>query len=274
MSEAAGAGAGIRSKTGGASGLAEIDEYRPARRVCAPGARNRAPGHGLDTDGIRAILTSSKQRVSTVIAPMEKRGWGDEGLGGGAIGPLYQTVGIGTSAESTLAGSASTAALGQGSTALGQRSAALGQNTATLSQSSAALGQRSTALGQSTAALGQRSTALSQRSAGETPAVPGGRCSALVAQRGTIIPLSFSEGEGRGGASSVKLRPAMAHDLVLFNTLGRSLEPFQPLVPEEARIYICGPTVYNDPTSATSVPSFSGICCGGACAISGTASSR
>jgi cysteinyl-tRNA synthetase len=38
----------------------------------------------------------------------------------------------------------------------------------------------------------------------------------------------------------------MAHDLVLFNTLGRRLEPFRPLIPGEARIYTCGPTVYND----------------------------
>jgi cysteinyl-tRNA synthetase len=35
-------------------------------------------------------------------------------------------------------------------------------------------------------------------------------------------------------------------ELVLFNTLGRRLEPFRPLVPNEARIYICGPTVYNE----------------------------
>jgi cysteinyl-tRNA synthetase len=34
-------------------------------------------------------------------------------------------------------------------------------------------------------------------------------------------------------------------DLVLFNTLGRSLAPFAPLVPGEARVYTCGPTVYN-----------------------------
>jgi cysteinyl-tRNA synthetase len=38
----------------------------------------------------------------------------------------------------------------------------------------------------------------------------------------------------------------MSPDLVLFNTLGRKLEPFQPLVPGEVRIYTCGPTVYND----------------------------
>src|SRR3954469_8454296 len=35
-------------------------------------------------------------------------------------------------------------------------------------------------------------------------------------------------------------------ELTLFNTLGRKLEPFQPLVPGEARVYICGPTVYNE----------------------------
>jgi cysteinyl-tRNA synthetase len=35
-------------------------------------------------------------------------------------------------------------------------------------------------------------------------------------------------------------------DLTLFNTLGRKLEPFRPLVPGEARVYICGPTVYNE----------------------------
>jgi cysteinyl-tRNA synthetase len=39
----------------------------------------------------------------------------------------------------------------------------------------------------------------------------------------------------------------MATDLVLFNTLGRRLERFVPVVPGEARVYTCGPTVYNDP---------------------------
>src|SRR5262245_61926992 len=34
-------------------------------------------------------------------------------------------------------------------------------------------------------------------------------------------------------------------ELVLFNTLGRNLAPFAPLVPGEARVYTCGPTVYN-----------------------------
>ena len=33
---------------------------------------------------------------------------------------------------------------------------------------------------------------------------------------------------------------------VFFNTLGRKLEPFRPVVPGEARVYICGPTVYNE----------------------------
>ncbi|MDM7956156.1 cysteine--tRNA ligase [Blastomonas sp.] len=33
--------------------------------------------------------------------------------------------------------------------------------------------------------------------------------------------------------------------LVLFNSLTRSLEPFEPVHPGEARVYSCGPTVYN-----------------------------
>jgi cysteinyl-tRNA synthetase len=36
-------------------------------------------------------------------------------------------------------------------------------------------------------------------------------------------------------------------DLMLFNTLSREKEPFIPLVPGEARVYSCGPTVYNHP---------------------------
>src|ERR1700710_624513 len=35
-------------------------------------------------------------------------------------------------------------------------------------------------------------------------------------------------------------------DLVLYNTLGRELTPFRPMVPGEASVYTCGPTVYND----------------------------
>ena len=38
----------------------------------------------------------------------------------------------------------------------------------------------------------------------------------------------------------------MTTELVLFNTLGRKLEAFRPLVPGEVRIYTCGPTVYNE----------------------------
>jgi cysteinyl-tRNA synthetase len=38
----------------------------------------------------------------------------------------------------------------------------------------------------------------------------------------------------------------MPHELLLFNTLGRKLEPFQPLQPGEVGIYTCGPTVYNE----------------------------
>jgi cysteinyl-tRNA synthetase len=35
-------------------------------------------------------------------------------------------------------------------------------------------------------------------------------------------------------------------DLVFYNTMGRRLTPFQPIVPGEARLYTCGPTVYNE----------------------------
>lgn len=35
--------------------------------------------------------------------------------------------------------------------------------------------------------------------------------------------------------------------LMLFNSLTRKLEPFQPVHPGEARVYTCGPTVYNYP---------------------------
>ena len=38
----------------------------------------------------------------------------------------------------------------------------------------------------------------------------------------------------------------MPPDLLLFNTLGRRLEPLRPVVPGEVRIYTCGPTVYNE----------------------------
>jgi len=38
-----------------------------------------------------------------------------------------------------------------------------------------------------------------------------------------------------------------AAPLVLFNSLTRALEPFAPVHPGEARVYSCGPTVYNYP---------------------------
>lgn len=38
-----------------------------------------------------------------------------------------------------------------------------------------------------------------------------------------------------------------ASPLTLFNSLTRRLEPFQPVHPGEARVYSCGPTVYNYP---------------------------
>ncbi|HMO75888.1 MAG TPA: cysteine--tRNA ligase [Sphingopyxis sp.] len=41
--------------------------------------------------------------------------------------------------------------------------------------------------------------------------------------------------------------PASGATLRLFNSLTRSLEPFEPVHPGEARVYSCGPTVYNYP---------------------------
>jgi len=38
-----------------------------------------------------------------------------------------------------------------------------------------------------------------------------------------------------------------ASNLTLFNSLTRQLEPFRPVHPGEARVYSCGPTVYNYP---------------------------
>jgi cysteinyl-tRNA synthetase len=35
-------------------------------------------------------------------------------------------------------------------------------------------------------------------------------------------------------------------ELVFYNTLGRRRSPFKPVVPGEARVYTCGPTVYNE----------------------------
>ncbi len=39
--------------------------------------------------------------------------------------------------------------------------------------------------------------------------------------------------------------PAEPAPLMLFNSLTRSLEAFEPVHPGEARVYSCGPTVYN-----------------------------
>ena len=41
------------------------------------------------------------------------------------------------------------------------------------------------------------------------------------------------------------MTPADTAPLMLFNSLTRSLEPFEPVHPGEARVYSCGPTVYN-----------------------------
>jgi cysteinyl-tRNA synthetase len=38
----------------------------------------------------------------------------------------------------------------------------------------------------------------------------------------------------------------MPDEIVLYNTLGRRLQPLAPIVPGEVRMYTCGPTVYND----------------------------
>jgi cysteinyl-tRNA synthetase len=39
----------------------------------------------------------------------------------------------------------------------------------------------------------------------------------------------------------------MKHNLTVYNTLTRQKEPFQPLNPPFAGMYVCGPTVYGDP---------------------------
>jgi hypothetical protein len=38
---------------------------------------------------------------------------------------------------------------------------------------------------------------------------------------------------------------AEAHPLMLYNTLTRRKEAFQPLDPDNVRMYVCGPTVYD-----------------------------
>ena len=42
--------------------------------------------------------------------------------------------------------------------------------------------------------------------------------------------------------------------LKLYNTLTRSVEPVRPIDPDLVRVYVCGPTVYNHPTSDTPRP--------------------
>ncbi|HEX5759345.1 MAG TPA: cysteine--tRNA ligase [Thermoanaerobaculia bacterium] len=46
----------------------------------------------------------------------------------------------------------------------------------------------------------------------------------------------------RPDGAATRSRP----ELVLFNTLGRRREPFRPQARREARVYTCGPTVYNE----------------------------
>jgi cysteinyl-tRNA synthetase len=51
-----------------------------------------------------------------------------------------------------------------------------------------------------------------------------------------------------GGARAWPMQPTPpSAQLTLFNSLTRSLEQFQPVHPGEARVYSCGPTVYNYP---------------------------
>ncbi|GGJ36867.1 cysteine--tRNA ligase [Sphingopyxis bauzanensis] len=51
---------------------------------------------------------------------------------------------------------------------------------------------------------------------------------------------------GRGMGADMTDAPA-SQPLMLFNSLTRQLEEFQPVHPGEARVYSCGPTVYNYP---------------------------
>ncbi|GAA0864422.1 cysteine--tRNA ligase [Sphingopyxis soli] len=50
-----------------------------------------------------------------------------------------------------------------------------------------------------------------------------------------------------GGGMTDAPAPASGAPLKLFNSLTRQLEEFQPVHPGEARVYSCGPTVYNYP---------------------------
>src|SRR3546814_12234655 len=50
-----------------------------------------------------------------------------------------------------------------------------------------------------------------------------------------------------GGMTDAPAPRISASPLKLFNSLTRSLEIFEPVHPGEARVYSCGPTVYNYP---------------------------
>lgn len=52
---------------------------------------------------------------------------------------------------------------------------------------------------------------------------------------------------GAGMTDTPAPAPASGAPLRLFNSLTRQLEPFAPVHPGEARVYSCGPTVYNYP---------------------------
>ncbi len=43
------------------------------------------------------------------------------------------------------------------------------------------------------------------------------------------------------------MKPDNMSELIIYNTLGRKLEPFKSLVPQKVGMYVCGPTVYGPP---------------------------
>ena len=57
----------------------------------------------------------------------------------------------------------------------------------------------------------------------------------------------MGEGSGVDLLAALRKSPAMTDPapLRLFNSLTRQLEEFQPVHAGEARVYSCGPTVYN-----------------------------
>ena len=56
--------------------------------------------------------------------------------------------------------------------------------------------------------------------------------------------------------------------LSLYNTLTRTKEPFAPIDPDNVRMYVCGPTVYDFAHIGNARPVIVSTCCSGCCAIS------